>query len=459
MKQNASGGSRSLIIEETVFQLNVQRPFSKTFRASDKVFMKIGIQTWGSNGDIRPMIALADGLQKAGHRVTLVVTSLDNRCYAKECGDFSIAYRQVPEHIEFDLEDFAQQTFRMNTAHWLVALLDAAFFPHEQTIYQTARRLAEENDLVIGHHFLYPLKIAALKNKKPFYSVTFCHGVIPSASVPPFRFPNLGRLLNPLQWRLMDYGFDLILKKRLTRLWNQEGLPRIKHVMTDLLCSDGLNLIAVDPVFCPSRNEWQPRHQACGFLNLPTDQDSWSIDDKLQWFLNDGAAPVYMTFGSLQQAVPEWSMALFIEAARLTGCRAIIQTSSNNYPENSRQKDLFFIGRHPHQKLFKHCAAIVHHGGAGTTHSASLCGRPSIVIPFMDEQLFWGRTVENLGIAAEPLQARKADAAQLTSRIKTILSDDRYRIHAEKVGKIISRREGVENAVELIERQLSLKAG
>ncbi|WP_031434101.1 glycosyltransferase [Methylomarinum vadi] len=419
--------------------------------------MKIGIQTWGSNGDIRPMIALADGLQKAGHSVTLVVTSLDNRRYAKECGDFSIAYRQVPEHMEFDLEDFAQQTFRMNTAQWLVALLDAAFFPHEQTIYQAARQLAEENDLVIGHHFLYPLKIAALKSNKPFYSVTFCHGVIPSASVPPFRFPDLGRWLNPLQWRLMDYAFDFILKKQLTRLWNQEGLPEIKHVMTDLLSSDQLNLIAVDPVFCPSRSEWQPRHQACGFLNLPTDQDDWSINDALQQFLNDGPAPVYMTFGSLQQAVPEWSMELFTEAARLAGCRAIIQASSNNYPENSRQGNLFFIGRHPHQKLFKHCAAVVHHGGAGTTHSATLCGRPSIVIPFMDEQLFWGRAVEKLDMATKPLPARKADAAQLASRIKTILSDDRYRTHAEQVGEIISRRQGVRNAVDLILRRASPK--
>jgi hypothetical protein len=47
--------------------------------------MKIGIQTWGSNGDIRPLLALADGLQQAGHAVTLVVSSIDNRSYADTC--------------------------------------------------------------------------------------------------------------------------------------------------------------------------------------------------------------------------------------------------------------------------------------------------------------------------------------------------------------------------------------
>ena len=66
--------------------------------------MNIGIQTWGSNGDIRPLLALADGLQKAGHRVTMVVSSIDNRSYHAICKQMGLAYRQVPAHIDFDME-------------------------------------------------------------------------------------------------------------------------------------------------------------------------------------------------------------------------------------------------------------------------------------------------------------------------------------------------------------------
>jgi len=417
--------------------------------------MKIGIQTWGSNGDIRPMIALADGLQKAGHIVTLVVTSLDNRNYSEECAAFNISYQQIPKKINFDLESFAQQTFRMNTAQWLVSLLDTAFFPYESLIYQSSKQLARNNDLVIGHHFLYPLRIAAFKHKKPFYSVMFCHGVIQAVSQPPFRFPNLGKRLNPWQWRLMDIIFDFILKKKLTRLWNDEGMPRVKHVLSELLTSDSLNLVAVDPIFCPTFKEWKPQHHACGFLNLPTNIQNWHINAELQSFLDSGPAPVYMTFGSLQQAVPEWSMELFIKASQLAGCRAIIQTSSTKYPENSQQENIFFIGRHPHQSLFKHCAAIVHHGGAGTTHSASLCGRPSIVIPFMDEQLFWASTLEQLGLASKPLLAKNATETLLASRINTIISNDTYLNNANKTGAIISERQGVSNAVSLIEKNMN----
>ncbi|MCK4842556.1 MAG: glycosyltransferase family 1 protein [Methylococcales bacterium] len=416
--------------------------------------MKIGIQTWGSNGDIRPMIALANGLQNAGHTVTLAVTSLDNRNYSEECDQFNISYQQIPEQIKFDLESFAQQTFRMNTAQWLVALLDSAFFPYEDVMYQTSEKLAGDNDLVIGHHFLYPLKLAALKHNTPFHSVMFCHGVLQASNQPPFRFPNLGTWLNPLQWRLMDYLFDLILKKKLTKLWNSEGMPKIKHVLSELLTSDTLNLVAVDPIFCPTYKEWQPQHHACGFLNLPINSQNWQINAELQHFLDSGSAPVYMTFGSLQQAVPKWSMELFIKATQISGCRAIIQTSSTKYPENSQQENIFFIGRHPHQSLFKHCAAVVHHGGAGTTHSASLCGRPSIVIPFMDEQLFWAKTLEQQGLAGKPIPARKVTETLLASGISCILSNDSYLNNADKIGSIISARQGVTNAIDLIEQAL-----
>ncbi len=414
--------------------------------------MKIGIQTWGSNGDIRPMIALANGLQNAGHNVTLVVSSLDNRNYSAECAALNISYRQIPEKIQFDLEDFAQQTFRINSARWLVALLDTAFFPYEEIMYQAALQLASDNDLVIGHHFLYPLKLAACKQNIPFYSVTFCPVILPAISHPPFRFPNLGRYINPLQWFLMAYAFDFLLKIKLTKLWNKEGMPKIKHVISDLLTSNTLNLVAADPFFCPAQTEWPQQHHACGFLNLATDNENWQITAELQDFLNFGSIPVYMTFGSLQQAVPEWSMNLFIEATHLANCRAIIQTSSAKYPENSQQQNIFFIGKHPHQSLFKQCAAIIHHGGAGTTHSASLCGRPSIVIPFMDEQLFWARTLEQLGLAAKPLPARNATAELLAARITTILTSTAIPENAHKAGQIINAQQGVSNAVNLIEQ-------
>lgn len=414
--------------------------------------MKIGLQTWGSNGDIRPMIALADGLQKAGHDTTLIVSSVDNRSYAETCAELGIAYQQVPAHMDFDMQDFAQRTFKMTTLQWLLALLEASFFPYEQELYTASKQLAEDNDLVIGHHFLYPLKLAAKKQHKPHISITYCHAAIPTQSQPPFKFPDLGRFLNRWQWRLLDYTFDWGLKKRLSRLWLQEGMPAFKHVFSTMINSDLLNLVAAEPFLCPYHHEWSALNQVTGFFNLPEYAEPWQPSPALQAFLAAGEQPVYMTFGSLQQAMPEWSMQLFIEAARLANCRAIIVSSSAQYPVDTQQEQLFFIGLHPHAPVFQRCAAVVHHGGAGTSQTATLNGCPSIVVPFMDEQLFWGQQLHLADLAAKPLPAQQAKAELLAERIKTVLNSPTMRANAQRIAQDFNPERGVTKAVELIEK-------
>ena len=414
--------------------------------------MKIGIQTWGSNGDIRPMLALAEGLQKAGHNITLVVSSIDNQRYQTLCEKLEISYRQVPEHIDFNMQDFAQRSFRMNPLQWLRALLDEAFFPSEQEIYRAAQQLVAENDYVIGHHFLYPLKLAALQQHKPFFSVTLCHAAVFNPGIPPISFPDFGRHFNKISWKLLDMVFNWALKKPLTRLWQEAGQTPPASLLNGLLSSQQLNLVAVDSFFCPAFEQWQAHQKICGFLNLTEDAKQWSIPEELSVFLKKGAAPVYMTFGSLQQAVPDWSIALFLEAVTLAGCRAIIQTSSEYYPADSQNDQVYFIGRHPHQPLFEHCAAVVHHGGAGTTQAATRAGCPSVVVPFMDEQLFWARQLQKLGLADVPLPAKSVNAKRLAEVIKTVLSSKNMQEKARLASLSMQANDGVASAVAILDR-------
>lgn len=412
--------------------------------------MKIGIQTWGSNGDVRPLLALADGLTKAGHDITLVVSSIDNQSYQDISQQLCLNYRQIPAHIDFDMEDFAERSFKMNPLRWLRTLLDEAFFPWEQEIFATAQTLVAENDFVIGHHFLYPLKLAARLQHKPFYSVTFCHAAIPCPAMPPFSFPDLGIKLNPLSWKLFDAVFNWSLKQPLTRLWRAAGETLPNNMLSGLLTSQQLNLVAVDPLFCQGQAHWQNFNHACGFLNLSTDAQHWTMPDSLMAFLQDGPPPIYMTFGSLQQAVTQWSMDLFLTAVSLSGCRAIIQTNSPDYPANRKPDSVYFIGKHPHQPVFQHCAAVVHHGGAGTTHAATRSACPSIVVPFMDEQLFWARQLQGLGLAGRPLPVKKITPNILAKAISETTANIGWQHQAKQASLNMQKHDGVAKAVELI---------
>ena len=421
--------------------------------------MKIGIQTWGSNGDIRPLLALADGLQKQGHQVTLVVSSIDNQSYQPICEQLGLAYRQVPEVLDFDMQGFAQRSFKMQPLQWLRALLDEAFFSYEADIFAAAQQLVADNDFVIGHHFLYPLKLAALQQHKPFISVMFCHAAVPNPAVPPLSFPDLGSYVNKLSWALLDRVFNWALKKPLTRLWLEAGAPPPKYILSELLTSQQLNLVVVDPLFCRHAEFWSPNHQACGFLNLTADTEHWDFPQTLTDFLASGPKPVYMTFGSLQAAVPEWAMDLFVEAVNLAGIRAIIQSSSERYLANSQLDNSYFIGKHPHQKVFEHCAAVVHHGGAGTSHAATRAGCPSIVVPFMDEQLFWAKQLQALGLAGKPLPAKKVTSMSLAAGIKTVLDSVAMAEKAKQAGIMMQQNQGVVKALQLISLSLEKSFG
>jgi len=126
--------------------------------------------------------------------------------------------------------------------------------------------------------------------------------------------------------------------------------------LSELLTSQQLNLVAVDPLFCRHSELWSSNHQACGFLNLTEDTLHWDFPQTLTDFLASGSKPIYMTFGSLQAAVPEWAMDLFVEAVNLAGCRAIIQSSSERYLADTQLDNIYFIDKHPHQRVFEHCA-------------------------------------------------------------------------------------------------------
>ncbi|WP_162232355.1 glycosyltransferase, partial [Methylogaea oryzae] len=311
------------------------------------------------------MLALAGGLARRGHAVTLVVSSLDNRYYTAEAAQLGIAYRQVPERMEFDMEDFARRTFRMHGLQWLRALLDEALFPYEDLIFQIGLELADSHDVLIGHHFLYPVKLAARLKRKPHVSVTLCPAAIPTPTQPPMHCPDLGAWGNPWLWRLAHRLFNWYLRP-MERLWREHGQPPVRQVFEDQLASDRLDLVAAEPLFCAGLEPSAP-HRICGVFNWQDDAQAWTMPDGLRAFLDEGDAPVYCTFGSLQQAMPEWCMDLFVAAVAKVGCRAIVQTGSARFPADTRLGDCYFVGRHPHQPVFERCRAVVHHGGAGTT--------------------------------------------------------------------------------------------
>jgi UDP:flavonoid glycosyltransferase YjiC (YdhE family) len=106
----------------------------------------------------------------------------------------------------------------------------------------------------------------------------------------------------------------------------------------------------------------------------------------------------------------------------------------------------------PHSWLFRQVAAVVHHGGAGTTAAGLRAGVPSILIPFFGDQAFWGHRVFELGVGPKPMPRKQLTAELLANAIQLAVNDTMMQEQAAKLGTKIQNEDGIARAVELIEQ-------
>ena len=148
--------------------------------------MKIGVQTWGSDGDILPFIALANGLSAAGHSVSTVYTSVDNKEYVSLGAYSGISIVKVYEGFDQPREEILAQILNTrNPLKELALTLENFFDPAVEKMNAAAKQLSRESDLVVGHVIHYPLAIAAGSTGCPRVSVALCPILIGSKYVSP----------------------------------------------------------------------------------------------------------------------------------------------------------------------------------------------------------------------------------------------------------------------------------
>jgi UDP:flavonoid glycosyltransferase YjiC (YdhE family) len=122
----------------------------------------------------------------------------------------------------------------------------------------------------------------------------------------------------------------------------------------------------------------------CGFFFR--DAPVFEPPSDLRLFLGNGPSPVYIGFGSIVIDDPNEMTAMILEAIRMTGVRAVVSRGWSKLGSGQQSRDeVFYLGDCPHEWLFQRVAAVIHHGGAGTTACGLLNGRPTAIVPFFGE--------------------------------------------------------------------------
>ena len=418
--------------------------------------MKIGMQTWGSHGDIRPFLALAEGLQAAGNDVHLVITCVDSDAYdgMTSASGVKITVVASPVLTPQQQETVGRTAYEIrNPMTQMATILRLCLDPVEDAMFDAARRLCAESDVLIGHYFMHPLQTAAEAAGRPYVSVLLSHAAIPSDYDHPLTVPGAGKRIHRMLWWLTRTLLNRTLKHYPDRLRRQLEMPPLEDVVTQVWLSKHLTLVAVSPTICRTQPDWPGSVRVCGFLDTPNLAMEGDIPPGLAGFLAAGDAPVYMTFGSWMPRDPAGqakALRVLTDAARQAGCRAIIQAPSAAACGFHSDAGILYVAAAPHHAIFPHCRAVVHHGGAGTTQSVMRAGKPSIVVANISEQEHWGKELRRLGIAGTLAHRRNVTAPALARRLRHVLASPAMAARAADIAGAMKSEHGVDAAVALV---------
>jgi UDP:flavonoid glycosyltransferase YjiC (YdhE family) len=163
--------------------------------------------------------------------------------------------------------------------------------------------------------------------------------------------------------------------------------------------------------------------------------------------LRAGPPPVFAGFGSMPKQDQASNIPMIVRAARSVGRRAVIGKFWDEPSEFSDSGDVFFIKGYPHLKLFPHMAAVIHHGGAGTTASSAISGVPQIIIPHALDQYYWGHRVYKSHLGPRPIWRSRLTPQKLAVAIHECLSNNLIRQKARAASEMINRQDSVEMTV------------
>lgn len=417
--------------------------------------MQMLIATFGVRGDVQPYLALAVGLQAAGHRVTLATS--DN--FTAWIHSYGVSAHPARFNMaEFTHKPETQASLRSGNLIRQVRLL-RDLMRQNAAAQDDVWAAIQDADFVIQSPTASGALEAASTRGRP---AAFASPVpfAPTRAFPSFfmgsaRF-SLGAgyntlthaLMHGVLWSAMGGPTTNPLRKKL-------GLPELRSY-TELMAQGQRAgapwLYGFSAHVLPRPADWDDSQHVTGywFLDAPP---NWRPADDLVRFLEAGPPPVYVGFGSMNHLDPQRHTSMALRALELSGQRGVLLTGWGGLRHQAAPANAHFVDDVPHAWLFPKMAAVVHHGGAGTTGAGLRAGVPSIITPAApNDQPAWAERVVKLGVGPRAPGLKTLTAETLAASIQMAVNDQALRARAAALGRALRAEDGVARAVEIIER-------
>jgi sterol 3beta-glucosyltransferase len=395
--------------------------------------MKIIVATIGSRGDVQPYINLCQGLLASGNEVKLA----SNPTLRQLAEVHGIPFLPVGRPVDMGIE--GARLLEKSFDNMWIGLI---------RVMQLGARLVEE---------AYPDVLAACKDADLIVTSDTGSGVAEaeklgkpwvSVTLQPARLP----VVNDRPPNLISRLLGKLFIAPTNRFRKRVGAPLVKDISSML--SQRMILLPVSPTIAPADPKWAAQVRQTGYW-FARPVAGWKPEQELVDFLQAGKTPIAVSLGVMSTSGRKAgeSARIMLDALRIAEVRAVLQGWDADLLKSlGAPSTVYPAGSIPHGWLFDQVIAVVHHGGFGTTAAGLRSGVPSIVIPHIIDQYYWGQRVFELGVGPKYVSRGKLDAEMLAERIRQAVNDKGMRMKAAQLGFAIrGEPDGVGEAVNILE--------
>lgn len=411
--------------------------------------MKVVIMTFGSRGDVAPFIGLGVRLKAAGHDVAVAAQEL----FADEIRVYGLEFRSIPGDIRAMLEsEHGRAVQELSGMKALRAKLQVAV-ACQSDLADGVVAAAQGADilllqyLVLTHGYLVGqamgIPCISLELFPNLATREFLPAFFGARSLGPWgnrAVPRVTqRFKTPLDPGVRDFQRRLSLPVT--------GLPGVNRALFSDIRVPVFN--GFSQAIVPRPADWRPGAEVVGYW-WPERPPGWTPPAALVDFLAAGPPPVYIGFGSMGGGDGDRLSAIVSEAIRQAGVRAVVSTGWAGL--RSAGDDVFTVGDVPHDWLFPQMAAVVHHGGAGTTGATLRAGVPVVTMPVLSDQAFWAARLARIGVSPGSAPLSRITASRLAALIKEAISEPAYQQRARVVAEQVRAEDGAGQVVNALDR-------
>jgi rhamnosyltransferase subunit B len=411
--------------------------------------MRILIATAGSHGDVLPFIALGQEMLDRGHDVIFYANPFFEK-YLRDSRIKFIPIGTIEEYLAVWSDTNGKKpfkAFRHVTRYFLNICL-----PYYKAMKQDV--LVGET-ITIGHPLMFSTRFLKETHDVPTATihlapVPFRSNTYPSKLLPIWITPKMPKVVKNMAWSAMDHlYFDHNVNKPFNEMRHLIGLKPLRKVFRGWM-TDADAVIGMFPQwFAVPQADWSTKVHFAGFPQNAHGSDEHLPED-VQAFLDAGDAPILFTAGTAS-AMAEDFFETSIKACVRGKFRGILLTPFNNQVPAHLPDGIVHYSFVPYHLLLPKLAAIVHHGGIGTTSLALHAGIPQLIRPVAYDQFDNANRVVNLLGVGKQLLPMSYTPTVVAYVLKKLVNDVKVLEHCRVYAKNLSHEsDAIKNACDAI---------